>query len=94
MLRNILCPDIQNNMLKYIIIIIIIIITTTTTTIEFSLCGSSPYTSTDKINNIYKRNNTKHSTDNTKSAIFSGQKEIIGIAKRRWKAEVLGVLTL
>ena len=26
---------------------------------EFSLCGSSPYTSTDKINNIHKRNNTK-----------------------------------
>ena len=34
--------------------------------IEFSLGGSSPYTSTDKTNNIHKRNNTKHSTNNTK----------------------------
>ena len=33
---------------------------TTTTAIEFSLCGSSPYTNTDKTNkNKYKRNNTK-----------------------------------
>ena len=38
----------------YVIIIIIII-----TAIEFSLCGSNPYTSTDKTNNIHKRNNTK-----------------------------------
>ena len=38
----------------FIIIIIIII-----TAIEFSLGGSSPYTSTDKTNNIQKRNNTK-----------------------------------
>ena len=37
-----------------IIIIIIIIIA-----IEISLGGSSPYTSTDKTNNIHKRNNTK-----------------------------------
>ena len=36
-----------------------IIITTTTTAMEFSLGGSSPYTSTDKTNNINKRNNTK-----------------------------------
>ena len=43
------------------IIIIIIIIITTTTAIEFSLCGSSTYTSTDKTNNIHKRNNAKHS---------------------------------
>jgi hypothetical protein len=27
--------------------------------IQFSLGGSSPYTSTDKTNNIHKRNNTK-----------------------------------
>ena len=39
----------------YIIIIIIIIIITT----QFSLGGSSPYTSADKTNNIHKRNNTK-----------------------------------
>ena len=31
------------------------------TAIEFSLGGSSSYTSTDKTNNIHKRNNTKHS---------------------------------
>ena len=37
------------------VFIIIIIITA----IEFSLGGSSPYTSTDKTNNIQKRNNTK-----------------------------------
>ena len=37
------------------IIIIIIIITA----IEFSLGGSSPYTSTDKTNNKHRRNNTK-----------------------------------
>jgi hypothetical protein len=36
--------------LSAFIIIIIIITTTTTTAIELSLCGSSPYTSTDKIN--------------------------------------------
>jgi chromate transport protein ChrA len=44
-----------------IIIIIIIIITYLLTAIEFSLDGSSPYTSTDnKIRiNIHKRNNTK-----------------------------------
>ena len=29
------------------------------TAIQFSLCGSSPYTSTNKTNNIHKRNNTK-----------------------------------
>ena len=46
---------------EFIIIIIIII-----TAIQFSPDGSSPYTSTDKTNNIHKRNNTKHSTNNTK----------------------------
>ena len=40
---------------EIVITIIIIIITAT----EFSLGGSSPYTSTDKTNNIHKRNNTK-----------------------------------
>jgi uncharacterized protein YxeA len=51
-----------------LIIIIIIIMTTTTTAIEFSLGGSSPYTSTDKtyihINETtqkYSKNNKKHS---------------------------------
>ena len=29
------------------------------TAVEFSLGGSSPYTSTDKINNIHKRNSKK-----------------------------------
>ena len=29
------------------------------TAIEFSLGGSSPYTSTDQTNNIHKRNNIK-----------------------------------
>ena len=38
---------------NHISIIIII------TAIEFSLGGSSPYTSTDKTNNIHKRNDTK-----------------------------------
>ena len=42
---------------NYITIIIIIIIIITA--IQFSLGGSSPYTSTDKTNNIHKRNNTK-----------------------------------
>ena len=41
--------------LVFIIIIIIIIITA----IELSLGGSSPYTSTEKTNNIHKRNDTK-----------------------------------
>ena len=36
------------------------------TAIEFSLGGSSPYISTDKTNNIHKRNNTKQSRNNTK----------------------------
>jgi len=36
--------------IAFIIIIIIIIITNLLTAIEFSLGGSSPYTSTDKIN--------------------------------------------
>ena len=47
----------------FIIIIIIIIITYLLTylltTIKFPLGGSSPYTSTDKTNNIHKLNNTK-----------------------------------
>jgi hypothetical protein len=42
-----------------IIIIVIIITTTSTTAIIFSLYGSSPYSSTDKTNNIHKRSNTK-----------------------------------
>ena len=45
----------------WIIIIIIILLLLFLTAIEFPLCGSSPYTSTDKTNNIHKRNNTKHS---------------------------------
>ena len=45
-----LCPF-ENRGISIIIIII--------TAVEFSLGGSSPYTSTDKTNNIYKRNNTK-----------------------------------
>ena len=36
-----------------------IIIIIVTHSIQFSLCGSRPYTSTDKTNNIHKRNNTK-----------------------------------
>ena len=48
---------------NYIIIIIIIItyLHTYFTAIDFSLSGSSPYTSTDKTNNIHKWNNTKTS---------------------------------
>jgi hypothetical protein len=44
-----------------------IIITSLLTAIEFSLGGSSPYTSTDKKIriNIHKRNNKKHSTNST-----------------------------
>ena len=42
----------QHSKCDEIIIIIIIIITA----IEFSLCGSIPYTSTEKTNNIYKSN--------------------------------------
>jgi len=52
-----------------IIIIIIIIITTTATAIVFSLCVSSPYTSTEKINKnkIYiKETMQKQSTKNSK----------------------------
>ena len=52
-----LCPF-ENRGISIIIII---------TAVEFSLGGSSPYTSTDKTNNIYKRNNTKHRTNNTKT---------------------------
>ena len=59
--RNLIC--------KYVIIIIIII-NYLLTAIEFSLGGSSPYTSTDKTNNIYKRNNTKHSKNNTKQSKY------------------------
>ena len=44
---------------EVIIIIVIIIITYLLTAIEFSLGGSSPYTSTDKTNNTHKQNNTK-----------------------------------
>ena len=44
-----------------IVIIVIIFIIIIITAIDFSLSGSSPYTSTDKTNNIRKRNNTKHS---------------------------------
>jgi uncharacterized protein YpmB len=44
---------------EIIIIIIIIVIVIIITAIEFSLGGSSPYTSTDKTNNIHERNNTK-----------------------------------
>ena len=43
------------------------------TAIEFPLGGSSPYTSTEKINKnkyIYKRNNKKHGTNNTKHSIY------------------------
>jgi hypothetical protein len=36
-----------------------IIIITSSSAIEFSLGGSSPYTSTNKTNNIHKQNNTK-----------------------------------
>ena len=43
----------MQNLYKAFIIIIIIIAT------ELSLGGSSPYTSTDKTNNIHKRNITK-----------------------------------
>ena len=39
---------------SFIIIIIIII-----TAVEFSLDGNSPYTSTDKTNNIHKLDNSK-----------------------------------
>ena len=49
-----------------IIVIIIIYITYLLPVIEFSLGASSPYTNTDKTNNIHKRNNTKHNTNNTK----------------------------
>ena len=42
-----------------IIIIIIIAYILLLTAVQFSLGGSSPYTSTDKTNNIHKRNNTK-----------------------------------
>ena len=42
-----------------IIIIITYLLTYLLTAIQFSLSGSSPYTSTDKTNNIHKRNNTK-----------------------------------
>ena len=45
-------PECTSQWTTYIIIIII-------TAIQFSLGGSSPYTSTDKTNNIHKRNNTK-----------------------------------
>jgi hypothetical protein len=41
--------------------------TTTTTAIEFSLGGSSPYTSTDKTNNIHIQ---KHSTYNKKHSKY------------------------
>ena len=40
-------------------IIIISSSSSSITAIEFSLGGSSPFTSTDKTNNIHKRNNTK-----------------------------------
>ena len=51
-------------------VFIVIIITA----IEFSLGGSSPYTNTDKTNNIFKRNSTKtqykqHKTVNTSTRI-------------------------
>ena len=46
--------------------IAIIIITIIIIAIEFSLGGSSPYTSTDKTNNIHKRNNKKYSINNKK----------------------------
>ena len=48
--------DIYRHKIQEQIIIIIIIIITA---IEFSLGISSHYTSTDKTNNIHKRNNTK-----------------------------------
>ena len=49
---RIFCTNVGSKLLIIIIIIIIIIITTTTTVtaIEFSLGGSSPYTSTDTTN--------------------------------------------
>ena len=49
---------------------IIIIIILLLTAIQFSLSGSIPYTSTDRTNNIHKRNNTKHSTNNTKHSKY------------------------
>jgi len=56
--------DCTSVLFKAVIIIIIIIIITA---IEVSLGGSSPFTSTDKTNkNVHKRNNAKHSTNNTK----------------------------
>ena len=54
----------------FITVIITTTTTTTTTAIQFSLGGSSPYTSTDKTNNIHKRNNKKHSTNNTKHSKY------------------------
>ena len=54
----------------FIIIIITYLLTYLITAIQFSLGGSSPYNSTDKTNNIHKRNNTKHSTNNTKHSKY------------------------
>jgi hypothetical protein len=51
--------DVASKVCRIIIIIIIIIIPYILTAIQFSLGGSSPYTNTDKTNNIHKRNNTK-----------------------------------
>ena len=47
------------NIIIIIIIIITFLLTYLPTAIEFSLGGSSPYSSTDKTNSIHKRNNTK-----------------------------------
>ena len=48
-------------LLLLIVVVVVVVVSSSITAIEFSLGGSSLYTSTDKTNNIHKRNNTKHS---------------------------------
>ena len=45
--------------LKMALLLLLLLLLLLFTAIEFSLGGSSPYTSTDKTNDIHKRNNTK-----------------------------------
>ena len=53
-----------------LLLLLILLLTYLLTAIEFSLGGSSPYTSTGKTNNIHKLTIQKPNTDNTKHSKY------------------------
>jgi flagellar basal body-associated protein FliL len=59
-----------------IIILLLLLLLLLLTAIQFPLSGSSPYTSTDKTNNIHKRKNTKTQYSQYKNTVQTVQKTV------------------